>query len=507
MFADSHGYNASVGYTANFFREMAPDWMDFCVRAQGFDIARSGSAYRFLDLGCGQGFHLCLLAAANPQAEFVGIDFQSDHIAHARELAVAGGIDNVTFVEADFLNLAAEWPNDLGCFDYIILQGILSWVSPALRSAAIHSVDLASKPGTLAAFGYNGQPGWLQATPFQHIANRFGKGMDSSAALSASFHAFREIRSANSPFYDLLPYFNPHLDLLATQPVNYLAHEFLTDNWTPLWHSTVAEELRGANFSFVGSATIAEAMLPAALPPPLQTLLLEQTDDLLRQDLQDIIIVQPFRRDIFCREPRRLDPPANLDLDAPIYLASTPPAGVPLPLNTAYGTLNVDYRGIADLVSALADGPRTVGDLMALKNPIRANTRAILLYLLHAHVLMPGKARPESPRTAEDFNAVLAKFAADGTIYPNVAAAALGSGPAVTELELLLLDAWFAAERDAEPSLLCNGLAQRLNALGRKVTKDGSPIPDGQAQDHLTKLAQAFANEVIPRWRSLGAIA
>src|SRR5918998_6599048 len=74
----SHGYDVSLGYTYNFHREMAPGWMDFCVGAHGFEPERRGSGYRYLDLGCGQGFGLCLLAAANPDAEFIGIDFQAE---------------------------------------------------------------------------------------------------------------------------------------------------------------------------------------------------------------------------------------------------------------------------------------------------------------------------------------------------------------------------------------------------------------------------------------------
>ena len=74
----AHGYNISTAYTSYFFREMAPDWLDFCSRANGFDAQRRGPSYRYLDLGCGQGFHLCVLAAANPEAQFVGIDFQPE---------------------------------------------------------------------------------------------------------------------------------------------------------------------------------------------------------------------------------------------------------------------------------------------------------------------------------------------------------------------------------------------------------------------------------------------
>jgi tRNA G46 methylase TrmB len=34
---------------------------------------------RYLELGCGQGLNLCLMAALHPEVEFVGIDFHMPH--------------------------------------------------------------------------------------------------------------------------------------------------------------------------------------------------------------------------------------------------------------------------------------------------------------------------------------------------------------------------------------------------------------------------------------------
>jgi hypothetical protein len=59
----SHGYDVSVGYSFGFFREMAPDWLDFCSRLAGYEVPeRADGKFRYLELGSGQGFGLCLLA-------------------------------------------------------------------------------------------------------------------------------------------------------------------------------------------------------------------------------------------------------------------------------------------------------------------------------------------------------------------------------------------------------------------------------------------------------------
>jgi SAM-dependent methyltransferase len=466
-----HGYNVSIGYTATFFPEMAPDWLDFCMRARGFAPQRIGPSYRYADLGCGTGFHACLLAAANPQAEFVGIDFDSD-IARGEKLASAAGLTNISFIQADFLDLAKSWPADLGGFDYMGLQGILSWVSPEVRAAAFQCVAQASRPATVVTFGYNSPPGWLASVPFQHVANQFSKHRDPNAAIAGAIGMFRQLSDAKAQFFERMPQFKAHLEAMVAQPPAYLAHEFLPDHWSPLWHSDVAKQMRSLGFAHVGSANVAEALLPNSLPPELAAIIKEQSDESLRQDVQDIAIVQRFRRDIFCREPRSvgLDDLGN----APIHLMSAPQVGAAVHFRTSFGGLMVGYDVIADIVAALADGPKPVAALMALENPLRLNTRSILLSMLDAQMITVGSAAPGSAEIAERFNAVVARAAANGEPYMNLAAAALGSGVPASELDLLLLDTQLSADGSIGLDDLAHGVAQRLRSLGRKLRRADS---------------------------------
>jgi len=499
-----HGYNVSIGYLANFFPNMAPDWLDFCVRAQGFDSGRAGSPYRYIDLGCGPGFHVCLLAAANPQAEFVGIDFASD-VMHGQQLAAAAGLTNVRFVQADFLDLANSWPTELGSFDYIALQGIVSWVSSEVRAAALQCATQASKPGTLISVGYNCSPGWLSYIPFQHVANRSSEKRDANAAIGDAITMFRQLRHAQAPFFEQMPHFKTHLEGLAGQPPSYLVHEYLTDHWTPLWHSDVAQELRGLGFTHVGSANVSDSSLPNFLPAGLAAIINQQTDETLREDVQDIAIMRQFRLDIFCSEPQ----PAKSDVlagNAPVHLMVAPQESAAVHLSTMSGGRTVGYDLVADIFAALADGPKPVAELMALKNAARRDTRGILLSMLDAQLLAIGSAAGEAAEVGARFNAVLARAATGGERYGHLAAAALGSGAPVTELELLLLDTWLSAGCDIGPEDLGQGLEQRLTALGRPLRFRGDVLANEQLQRHLTQLASNFVDQLVPRWRGLGVL-
>ena len=504
----SHGYETSVGYSFGFYREMAPDWLDLCVRAAGYQPVRHGGSFRYLELGCGQGFGLCLLAAANSASEFVGVDFQADHIAHAKALAHSGGLTNVHFIEADFADLAVTWPSDFGTFDYVTLHGILSWVSPTLREAVTRCLDHATHQGSLVYASYNTQPSWLGSVPFQHITRLLKDTTHATAeaTVESSISLFEKLRAANAPLFRILPALNARLQTLRSHSINYLIHEYLNENWQPLWHSAVSEEFEGAGLCFAGSATIADNLLPEILSEQLRRPIAEQASDRLRQDLQDFAINQGFRRDIFCRG--ELDKVADgLGRDEPtrFMLLSEPKADEGLPVNTSFGSIALEYPYIAPILDALGEGPKTFGELSAGTSLAKADLAQLLVLLLHSDTIGVEAARTGEAEYAQRLNAAIAKAACERAPYAQLAAANLGSATRVSQIELLLLDAWLGAPGIGVESL-AEGVWQRMSRLGQKLYHLGQEVDDAHATQQLREVATIFVEDIVPRWRRLGVV-
>ena len=61
---------------------------------------------RFLDVGCSDGANLLPMAAALPEARFVGCDLSGQAIALARAAAAELGLSNVTFLQQDLAHAA-----------------------------------------------------------------------------------------------------------------------------------------------------------------------------------------------------------------------------------------------------------------------------------------------------------------------------------------------------------------------------------------------------------------
>ncbi|MEZ5363815.1 MAG: class I SAM-dependent methyltransferase [Bryobacterales bacterium] len=68
---------------------------------------------RVADLGCGRGQSTVNMAKAFPESLFVGVDYHSDSIEAARELAKREGVENVAFVQGSAETTPNGTPYDL----------------------------------------------------------------------------------------------------------------------------------------------------------------------------------------------------------------------------------------------------------------------------------------------------------------------------------------------------------------------------------------------------------
>ena len=509
----SHGYNVSLGYTYGFYREMAPDWLDMCARMAGFVAPNRGEdgAFRYLELGSGQGFGLCLLAAANPDGEFVGVDFNPEHIAHSEELAAAGGLTNIRFIEGDFSELGARWPADLGQFDYAAMHGICSWVPATVRDGLVACLDKALKPGALVYNSYNSKPGWISTQPFQHIARRMQivGGLSGPKALDETVALFDQLMETNSAIKRALPTLKMRLDSVRTQNRAYLVQEYLHENWSLFWFSQMMDEMSVAKLSFIGSATIAEQMLPGFLPAALRAPIEAQTDPILRQEVLDCAINQSFRRDIMCRGARtsfgrRLD-----SISGTIIHLIGAPKGDEVKVSTSFGEIKISRENFAPIIEALSDGPATIGDVLAKPvmsgkpvNPIVQN----MMLLAHTGILGTGRSKPCDPAVAQRFNRIVARAVAEGAPYTQLAIPALGSGIPINDVEAVLLSTYLATPT-TDFRTLVQPLLTRLAAVGKSFSKDGKAL-EGEARDKRAEgVAKDFVESTLPRLRRMGAIA
>ena len=70
----AHGYVTDTSYTDQFFRELAPAWLNYVAAVNGATPVPLDRPFVYLELGCGFGTSTVVNAGAYPQGKFHGCD-------------------------------------------------------------------------------------------------------------------------------------------------------------------------------------------------------------------------------------------------------------------------------------------------------------------------------------------------------------------------------------------------------------------------------------------------
>lgn len=111
---------------------------------------------RVLEIGCASGGHILPLAAALPDARFLGVDLSPVQIAAGEARRQRLGLANVELRAGSF----EELDQSDGEFDYIICHGVYSWIPEPLREALLRSIRDRLSPQGVAMVSFNVLPGW-----------------------------------------------------------------------------------------------------------------------------------------------------------------------------------------------------------------------------------------------------------------------------------------------------------------------------------------------------------
>jgi len=500
------GYVEGLDYTFGFYRELTPALLGLAAlcRGQRFDLAAPRPAY--CELGCGQGFSVNLLAAANPGIEFHANDFNPAHIAGARSLAKDAGLKNVHFYENAFADFAGEPALPADGFDIIVLHGILSWVSPESRRQVVDFVNRKLKPGGLVFASYNTLPGWAPVMPLRRIlvdsaarqAGPIAPRIDEALAfadtlLKADAGYFRQNSAAGSRLGSMMP-----------MSRNYLAHEYFNRDWTPFYFEDVATELSAAKLSFVGSVNLLDHIDEISLTEEQQKLLQAETDPLRQQTLRDFLVNELFRKDLFAKGAlaHTFRSACGVWLETRFAL-SVSRGQVPPTVQGTRGRIQL-HESIHDpILDAFADGPITVRQLLAEKLSVGMSweqvTRALTVLVGAGHLqpCLPEEGEDQRVESCLAFNLAVCKRAEDSEDLQFLASPVTGGGMFLDRFEQLFLLA--ISEGLGEPAEWA-GLAWRILApQGQRLLKDGKVLET--PQENLAELcarAENFAETRLP---------
>ncbi|WP_142850593.1 methyltransferase regulatory domain-containing protein [Telmatospirillum sp. J64-1] len=501
------GYIADVAYVSTFHREMTPCWLTSTVTALGYRAPDIAAPFTWCDLGCGPGLGTALTAASHPHAQFTAVDFNPAHVAEGRRLAEAAGLSNLVFVEDSFAGLAEAAPESYPRFDFIVMHGVYSWISPANRQAVLRFIDRFLAPGGIVYLNYMSHPGLSSFASAQRLMRlqAQGRGGPSDLAASSGLDFLHRMAEAGAGYFVDHPREAARLDNARKEGGLYAAHEFMSEHWAPQHVADVIGDLDAVRCHYLGSATTCENIDALSLPAKLLPLLKDVADTAQRETIKDLARNQSYRRDLYQRGRLPLTVAEHLAALGDIVWQALPgaPTGGGLTFDTRIGPVEGAAALFGPLLAALAKGP---GRFDELARQTGLDEQPGMLNQALQMLQWAGLAHPLPPLAQEEpaqrLNRVIAERVLDGHDDRYLAAPGIGSAVAANRLEMaavrVLLDT---------PALHGQALAEAVLPLAERAGL--FPTRTGNRSQRLNELVQAlgpWSERILPSWRRMGVL-
>jgi SAM-dependent methyltransferase len=291
-----------VPYGRTFIPQLAPTMLRLVAALSGV-AAPAGEDFEYCELGSARGDTLVTLAAANPRARFLGVDINPEHVALAIALAEQSDLRNVRFLGRDLEDLNGD---DLPPLDFIGAHGMLSWISPAKRTALLRVASAKLKSGGLLYVSYNALPGWSGVEPLRRLILDHGGAGGASLDRARNGFAFaRRLAGAGAAYFAKHPNAKAMIALIEQAGLLYVAHEYLNAHWHPMYFADVAAEMGSHGLTYVGQLPLYLNVPALAMPAALRDLAMSLGDKVAFDALKDYAVNELHRSDVYVKGEAR----------------------------------------------------------------------------------------------------------------------------------------------------------------------------------------------------------
>ena len=404
--ADGQNTDGMIPGARAFAKELAPSFIDHTCIVNGFAPPDGsplgegvGAGFAWCELHCGSAVTATLLAGSNPLGDFHAIDARAPLLEQARKLAAEANVRNIAFHELGVEQaLSASFP----MFDYIVLNGIYSWVPLIERGLILAFVRKFLKPGGAVLVTYNARPGWNRLDPFRRIfreATR-GRNIDAKARFDAAREIYAKLLDAKAPAIVASGVTPATISEIERIPVEAIAADYANDFAEPLYATEAFSDFAAIDCVFAGPIDMAESAAVLMQHEPFKSAMERMPQAAGRELAKDMLRDTRFRRDVFVRGGRRMAADNRAMVMTGLAFALEQSAATTrYEAKMPYGDIRFDNPHAQALVTALERAPRTLGDLIA-DGMARGVEADAIVANVHA-LLVTGQIRPIYRATPE----------------------------------------------------------------------------------------------------------
>lgn len=302
------GYQTTVNYTYGYYKDLSPNFQQFCLLLNGVDCSEQNENHQHCELGFGQGVSLNIHAATS-LGRFYGTDFNPAHAAHSTMLAEQS-LTPHHFYDLSFEELLDK--NDLPMFDSISLHGIWSWISHENQHIILKFIRKLLKPNGIVYISYNCLTGWAANMPVRELFHSHYNFNSTSAnplqKVKDSLNFSEALLTQNPIFARNNPNALNKVKQLKTQNPNYLIHEYLNQDWQCFSFQQIVRTLEDIKLSYAGSTDLNVHLDTINFSDEHQQFINQIEHPIFREQCRDYFSNTQFRKDIFIRGKNTLTP-------------------------------------------------------------------------------------------------------------------------------------------------------------------------------------------------------
>jgi SAM-dependent methyltransferase len=472
-----------------FNKDLAPAFIDHACIVNGYAPPPGSplgegmdAGFAYCELDCGSAVTSTLLASCNPLGNFHAIDARAEMIEAGRQLAKDGGARNITFHHS---GIEAVLSMTLPEFDYIVVNGVYSWVPVRERGLILAFVRKFLKPGGAVYLSYNARPGWDKLDPFRRIFREATRGVRAEPVqrLNAAREIYTRLRQAKAAGIVATGLSASAFAALDDIPLDALIADYANEFHDPLYVTEVISDFAAVDCVLTGSATMPESLPVLIGYEPFKSILEKLPTVSGRELAKDLLLDTRYRRDVFVRGGRRLAADnREMVMRGLAFALEQPLADMRFHAKMSFGEMRFDNAHARALAAMLENGPLALGDLVARAHAQETDPQAVVADV-HA-LLLTGQIRPVYRGTPE---AAAGARAMQDAVRARAGSArdAIGflPSPFGTAFAVPVADQIFM---DLPPQQGAESLAEAA------VAKLG----DGAASDLVTKRARAWRRNV-----------
>ncbi len=221
--------------------------------------------FRYLELYCGRGANLLPLANQFPEASFVGVEPDAPKLAEARAAVADCGLNNVQLLEGT----ASTQDDDP--FDYVVADGVYSWVEGEAQRALLAACSKVLAPTGVACLSYNCMPGWSLRGVVRDVLMGAGRGRNGPDRLTAARAMITKLQRHLQPDHPYRALLSTELSLVQHKSDAELLDDHLADRNEPLYVSEFVDRAQEHGLAYLSEMVPAtpDGALELEVPPQL----------------------------------------------------------------------------------------------------------------------------------------------------------------------------------------------------------------------------------------------